>query len=89
MADIDIPEPGPDFRYTHQTLQIIGSAVDTALVASFKERKAFVLLVFDFDKPGLGNYISNADRQGIISSLREMADRLEKKEVLTYNHNPN
>lgn len=42
--------------------------------------KGFTLLVFEFNKPGLSNYISNADRQSMIVALRETADRLEKNQ---------
>jgi hypothetical protein len=40
----------------------------------------FVLLVFD--DPKLAQYVSNAERAGIIESMRECADRLEKGEDL-------
>ena len=42
--------------------------------------KGFALIVFDFHEPGVGNYISNASREDMIKSLRETADRLEKKQ---------
>jgi hypothetical protein len=38
----------------------------------------FCLLVFTFEKPGIGNYVSNANRQDMVTSLRETADRLER-----------
>ncbi|HLI94243.1 MAG TPA: hypothetical protein VKU83_11555 [Puia sp.] len=38
----------------------------------------FCLLIFEFHKPGIANYISNAQREDMIKSLRETADRLEK-----------
>lgn len=40
----------------------------------------FTLLVFPFSRPGTSNYISNASREDMIKSLRETADRLEKKQ---------
>jgi len=40
----------------------------------------FVLVVFPFGEMGIGNYISNARRKEMIKGLRELADRLERKE---------
>lgn len=39
------------------------------------------LLVWEFNKPGLANYVSNGDRSGMIKALRETADRLEKNQT--------
>jgi hypothetical protein len=43
-------------------------------------KKGFVLLLFEFGEPAIANYVSNANRQDIIKTLRETADRLEKSE---------
>jgi len=40
----------------------------------------FVIIVFPFNKPGVSNYISNAERKTMIQALRETADRLEKNQ---------
>ncbi len=40
----------------------------------------FTILVFPLGNPGVSNYISNARREDMIKTLRETADRLEKKE---------
>lgn len=37
----------------------------------------FALFVFEFHKPGIGNYISNAQRQDMIKSLEETLARLK------------
>lgn len=42
--------------------------------------KGFCLLVFEFDQPGLANYISNADRESMIQGLEETVRRLKAKE---------
>jgi len=42
----------------------------------------FALIIFPFENPGVSNYISNGDRDGMIEALRETADRLEKNEVI-------
>jgi hypothetical protein len=41
----------------------------------------FVLLIFD--DPKVAQYVSNAQRSDIIKSMRECADRLERKEDVT------
>lgn len=46
----------------------------------------FALIVFDFDNPGIGNYISNAERSDMIKSLRETADRLERNQDIPPAH---
>lgn len=40
----------------------------------------FALIVFDFHKPGISNYVSNAQRKEMIMALRETAERLEKRQ---------
>ncbi len=40
----------------------------------------FTVLVFPFNRPGLSNYISSAQRKDMITALRETADRLEHYE---------
>ena len=37
----------------------------------------FAVLVFDFNEPGIGNYVSNAQREDMIISLKETVKRLE------------
>lgn len=37
----------------------------------------FAILVFDFHKPGIGNYVSNAEREDMILALKETVQRLE------------
>ena len=43
---------------------------------------AFGLIVFEFFDPGIGNYISNGNREDMIKALRETADRIEKNQVI-------
>lgn len=40
----------------------------------------FTLLVFEFNDPGMSNYIANAQREDMIKCLRETADRLEGRQ---------
>ncbi|MGV3588580.1 MAG: hypothetical protein ACO1OF_16360 [Adhaeribacter sp.] len=43
--------------------------------------KAFCVFTFDFGPGGVGNYLSNANREDMIKALREMADALEQGKV--------
>lgn len=44
----------------------------------------FALITFEFDKPGMRNYVSNAQRNDMITALYEVAERLRKqKDFLT------
>lgn len=48
----------------------------------------FALVVFEYHKPGLGNYISSAKREDMITALKELVDRLEsKRDFRTPNNN--
>lgn len=40
----------------------------------------FALIIFEFQKPGIGNYISNAERNTMLQGLRETIKRLENNE---------
>jgi len=46
----------------------------------------FAIIVFEFHKPGISNYISNAKRADMIKALRETADRLEKQQDIPPAH---
>lgn len=41
----------------------------------------FALLVFEFHKPGMGNYVSNANRKEMIECLEETAERFRKDQI--------
>lgn len=44
----------------------------------------FALLIFEFNKPGQCNYLSNADRSDMITAMFETATRLKNKEDATH-----
>jgi len=46
----------------------------------------FAILVFEFNRPGISHYVSNAERADMIDALRETADRLEKKQDIPPAH---
>jgi hypothetical protein len=60
-------------------LRYIATAVEGVIKHEFGEM-GFAIILFDFYKPGIGNYISNARRHEMIKALRESADRLENNE---------
>ena len=60
-------------------MQAAAKAVDKTLKNNNLEA-GFCVLVFGFDRPGIANYVSNADRESMIKALRETADRLEKNQ---------
>jgi hypothetical protein len=64
---------------TERLLTTMAKAIDKTLCKELG-RVGFVLLVFDFNQPGVANYVSNANRADMIKALRETADRLENKE---------
>lgn len=43
----------------------------------------FTLLVWDTLEGGVGQYVANAARPGMIKMLREVADRLERRQDVT------
>lgn len=60
-----------------QALKDLASAIQYTIEYGFG-KMGFALIVFEFGKPGISNYISNAERKDMIKALREMADKLEK-----------
>jgi hypothetical protein len=61
-------------------LRELAKMLDEALRAMYPERMGFALIVFEFHKPGISDYVSNAEREQMVTALRESADRLEKRE---------
>ena len=41
----------------------------------------FALFVFEFNEPGISNYISNADRDSMIKALEETLERFKNNQV--------
>lgn len=68
-----------------EALGHIASAIEETINYEFG-KMGFALLVFDFGKPGISNYISNAQRSDMIAALRETADRLESKQDIPPAH---
>lgn len=47
------------------------------------DKLGFALFVFEFNKSGISNYISNADRETMIKALEETLIRFKTREVST------
>lgn len=59
-------------------LQDIARMLDRMLREAHGERCGFALLVFDFEDKGANMaYVSNAEREGVVSVMKEMGARLE------------
>jgi hypothetical protein len=66
-----------------QILEKAMQAIAGAVEDTFNETvgsMGYALIVFELGRPGIGNYISNAQRADMIKALRETADRLERNQ---------
>jgi hypothetical protein len=62
---------------TANTLRKIGTSLGNLIPAGF----SFSLIIFPKDRPGLGCYISTADRNHSVHALRTAAVRLQRNET--------
>jgi len=62
----------PEFDKVRNGLNALGDLISKEAFPGL----GFALIVFEFHKPGISNYISNAERADMIKALRETADRL-------------
>ncbi len=75
-----LPTVTPD----NEGMKAIGGILKDILPKNY----GFALLVFEYQKPGLSNYISSANRNDMIKAFREVADRLDaNRDIKTPNHN--
>lgn len=65
----------PEFDQTRDRMNVLAEAI-----REFFPGLGFAFLLFEFHKPGVSNYISNAERKDMIEALREAANRLEKSQ---------
>lgn len=63
----------PQFEETREAM----NAFAQTITELFPEL-GFALLIFDFNSPGMSNYISNAERATMVLALREAAERLAR-----------
>lgn len=69
-----------DIQLTESILNYLAQILDDILEKLFGHRMGFTLLIFEFDKPGVSNYIGNGQKEDIIKSLAEAAERLKNNE---------
>lgn len=70
-----------DLLEFEQQLRQIAHGLDE-IMKELWGRKGFCLIVFDFNEPGVSNYISNANREDMIKSLKETIERFENNEII-------
>jgi hypothetical protein len=70
----------PDILETEKEMRKLAELIEMALISIHKERLGFALIVFEFGKPGVSNYVSNAERDTMIEGLKETIERLKNKE---------
>ena len=61
-----------DLLQTEEMMRSLGEAITDVFPGM-----GFVVLAFEFNEPGISNYISNANKDDIVKTLRETADKLE------------
>ena len=67
-------------RHIEHTMRGLANALNPIIDDCFGPEMGFALVLFEFHRPGIGHYISNAQRSDMIKALRELAERLEKRE---------
>jgi hypothetical protein len=70
---------------TEEVMRELGININAAINHYFP-RSGFVLIVFPFNRPGISNYISNAERSSMIKALKETTGRLEQREDIPSAH---
>ena len=61
-------------------LQVFARALSEALDDTAGEHVLFALYIFGEGDEGRGQYVSNADREGVRESLREMLDHWDRND---------
>ena len=70
---------------TERVMRELGDHLNKVIDAAFG-KKGFALIIFDFNQPGVSNYVSNAKREDMVAALRETANRLEKNQDIPRAH---
>ena len=73
MTDIE------NLKDTEQFMRAIGQGIDNALKLH-SSNLGFALIVFEFNKPSMSNYISTGKREDMIDALEETVKRLRGNE---------
>lgn len=71
-----------DYLEFENDLHNIAKTLDIVFEERWGKRIGFALILFEFNKPGKANYLSNADRADVIESLKEGIKMLESNQDL-------
>jgi hypothetical protein len=64
-------------------LDDLAKAIELSVEELYGRKMAFGLFIFDFGEgERVGDYVSNAKRKNMVKAIREIADRIEKNEVI-------
>lgn len=70
---------GLDDKFTADLMQELAKMVEDRL-KGIKPEMGFCILVYPFGEASIGNYVSNSEREDMITALRETAGRLENNQ---------
>ena len=73
-------------KQIEEMMQGLAAGVKGVLNDLLGGNMGFAIIVFEFNKPGISNYVSNGQRADMIQALRETADRLEKRQDIPPAH---
>lgn len=62
---------------TSERLQALAGGIEDVLAELAGEKTGFFLMTFPFDRPGIINFISNAERDVCIDLMRKQLARME------------
>lgn len=65
-----------------EMLDAIGEGLSEALEEIYGKKVGFAFFMFEFGSKTPGDYVSNAKREDMIKFMRELADRLEKRDYI-------
>ena len=68
-----------DLQATEEIMRELGASISSVL-KGVSNNLGFALIVFEFNKPGISNYISSGQRLDMIKALKETVERLEKNQ---------
>lgn len=64
-------------KQAEQAIRDLAPMID-AVLKQFSDNMGFALFVFEFNRPGISNYISSAERSSMILAIKETLERLER-----------
>ena len=69
-----------DIIETQEKMRALATMLDEGLNTGDEKKTGFALIVFDFNQPGVGSYVSNGRRDDMILAMKETVGRLENNE---------